>query len=75
LAGAELNGFLELTLFNSLDATPNAATAADGPLTTAALLARKMKNPATPPRTLTMMTSKLKMPQFIPAAIAESDWP
>jgi hypothetical protein len=34
-----------------------------------------MKNPATPPSTARITARRLKMPQFMPAAIAESDWP
>jgi hypothetical protein len=34
-----------------------------------------MKNEATPPKTLTMTASRLKIPQFIPEAIGESDAP
>jgi hypothetical protein len=34
-----------------------------------------MKKAATPPRTKTMVIRRLTMPQFIPAAIGESDWP
>jgi hypothetical protein len=34
-----------------------------------------MKNAATLPSTNTTTPSRLKMPQFIPAAIGESDWP
>jgi hypothetical protein len=34
-----------------------------------------MKNEATPPKTDTINASKLKIPQFIPEAIGESDAP
>jgi hypothetical protein len=37
--------------------------------------AKKTKKPATPPSTKTIIPSKLRIPQFIPAAMAESDWP
>jgi hypothetical protein len=36
---------------------------------------KKKKKLATPTKTTTIMTSKLQMPQFIPAAIGESDCP
>jgi hypothetical protein len=37
--------------------------------------ARMMKQVAIPPNTTTIMPSKLRIPQFMPAAIGESDAP
>jgi len=37
------------------------------------LFARKTKNEVTPPSTTATTASRLKMPQFMPLAIAESD--
>src|SRR5437763_5434891 len=34
---------------------------------------RKTKNPATPPKTKMIIVKRLTMPQFIPAAMGESD--
>jgi hypothetical protein len=39
------------------------------------LLAKKTKNAATPPSTVAITARRLKMPQFMPAAMGESDWP
>jgi hypothetical protein len=39
------------------------------------LLATYTKKAAIPPSTTTIVPSKLKIPQFIPWAIGESDWP
>jgi hypothetical protein len=59
---------------NSAEFVSNEGTAAAAWVRDA-LLARKTKNAATPPSTHVIITSKLRIPQFIPAAIAESDWP
>ena len=54
-------------------ADPAAEAATELAETVADFFARKTKNEVTPPSTTATTPSRLKMPQFMPLAIAESD--